>query len=51
MATKYEGCSNYSEAGIRTSNMPSSHESAMYKFGLLDLLRKARFWNGSQTFA
>jgi len=38
-----EGCSNYPKADIRTSNMPSSHESAMYKFGLLDLLRKALF--------
>lgn len=35
MATKYEGCSNYPKADIRASNMPSSHELAMYKFGLL----------------
>ncbi len=51
MATKYEGCSNYSEAGIRASSMPSLHESAMYKFGLLGLLKIALFWNGFQTFA
>lgn len=37
MATKYKGCSNYSEAGIRASSMLLSHASAMIKFGPLDL--------------
>ena len=51
MATKHRGVRGYRQAGVRASNMPSLHESKLYKFGVLGLLGIALFWNGFQIFA
>ncbi|MEP6879363.1 MAG: hypothetical protein ABI865_10980 [Nitrosospira sp.] len=51
MATRHRRLRSYPQADVRASNMPSSHESKMYKVGLLGLLAIAIFWQGFQIFA